>query len=79
MKPKFVSPEATKRLLELAQSSYRPKAIVDLKEEIEGEIRAAELAQSMTGIVDEERIRRIVAMKLRLDGLYTDWAEGKIE
>ncbi len=75
---KFLDPKAALNLLELASGSHRPKEIVDLKEEIEGEIRAAELNVSVTGLVDPMRVKKIVAMKLHLDALCIDWAEGKI-
>ena len=79
MEMQFLSTEATMRVLELASKPYRPKAIVDLKELIAGEIRAAELAHSITGVIDNERIQTIVAMKLELDGLCCAWAEGRLE
>lgn len=75
---KFLSPEKAWKIMELAKGSYRPKEIVQLKEEIEGETRAAELNMSVTGVFDEERIQKIVQMKLQLDGPYGDWTEGKI-
>lgn len=71
MAMKFLSPEAM-------ANPYRPKEIVELKKEIESETRAAELNASVTEKIDEEQIRKIVEMKLRLDSLYTAWAEGKI-
>ena len=76
---KFLSPEAMSRALELAGKPYRPPQIVKLEEEIAGEIRAAELSASVTGVIDMERVQKIVAMKLQLDGLYCAWAEGKIK
>lgn len=36
------------------------------------------LHASITGKIDEEEIKKIVEMKLRLDGLYGDWVDGKI-
>ncbi|QQS15582.1 MAG: hypothetical protein IPK84_04410 [Candidatus Moraniibacteriota bacterium] len=75
---KFLSPEEVQKVCELAQSSYRPKEIVGLKNQIEGEIHAAELNYSVTGVIDHERIQRIVSMKLELDGLYVKWARGII-
>lgn len=79
MAVKFLSPEASTRMLKLAESTYRPKVILELKEEIEGETRAAELNASITGSIDLDRVQGIVKMKLRLDRLYTDWAEGRLE
>ncbi len=75
---RFLSPEATLRLLGLAKSPYHPKVIVDLKNEIEAETRAGELAFSIEKVVDEKCIEKIVQMKLQLDALYGAWAEGKI-
>ena len=79
MAVKFLSPEASTRMLKLAEGTYRPKVIIELKEEIEGETRATELNASITGSIDLDRIQSIVEMKLRLDGLYVDWAEGRLE
>lgn len=75
---KFLSPEAALRVIELAGNSYRPKEIIALKDQIDGETRAAEVNASITGCVDMNRINKIVAMKLELDALYGEWAEGKI-
>jgi hypothetical protein len=75
---RFLEPEDVERFMELASKPYRPTEIVKLKEEIEGEIRAAELNASVTGRIDYDRVQKIVNMKLRLDVLYTDWAEGRI-
>lgn len=66
------------KLMELSQSSYRPKEIVELKQKIESETRAAEVNASITGTIDNERIRAIVSMKFELDSLYCRWAEGEI-
>ena len=78
MEMKFSHPESAVRLLDLAQRAYRPKEIQELAATIEGETRVAELRFSTTGVVDEERIKKIVEMKLRLDILYASWAEGEI-
>lgn len=75
---RFLSPEAVLRALELSRSSYRPKEIIDLQREIEIEIRIAELHTSAAGSIDMIRVQKIVGMKLRLDALYADWAEGKL-
>lgn len=71
-------PRLMSKASELASQPYRPPEIVQLKEEIEGEIRAAELHVSVTGSIDFERVRKIVAMKMKLDNLYISWVEGKI-
>ncbi len=78
MSIRILSPEATMRALELAKSSYRPKQIVDLKERIAGETRRLQLRLDCGQSVDDEDARAVVQMKLELDGLYADWAEGKI-
>jgi hypothetical protein len=75
---KFLEPKNALRLLELAGQSHRPLQIIELQEKIEGEMRAAGLLLSATGIIDQARVQKIVAMKLDLDGLFIDWAEGKI-
>jgi len=74
---KFLSLEKAFKF-EIARTPTLPKEIADLKEEIEGEIRVAELRSSVTGVIDQAHFEEIVGMKLRFDGLYIDWAEGKI-
>ena len=74
---RVMSPEASLRALELAQKPYRPPIILALKAEIESEIRLAELAESITGELDPERVKKIVEMKIQLDGLYVDWCNGE--
>ena len=78
MSIRFLSPEAALRALELAKSSYRPKQIVELQERIAGETRRLQLRLDRGRSVDDEDVRAVVNMKLDLDGLYADWAEGKI-
>lgn len=75
----FLSLKETERAMKLASNSYRPSEIIKLKEEIEGEIRAGELALSITGIIDSERVEKIVKMKLQLDGLYVAWAKDELK
>lgn len=70
---------AVQRATMLAQSSYRPPEIRQLTEAIEGEERAAEVRLAITGEVDAAVIDRIVGMKLQLDALYADWAEGTLK
>lgn len=79
MPGKFMSKEETQRLFELASNSYRPPVILKLIEEIEGEKRAAEVVVSITGIIDKERVRKIVGMMLEKDRLYASWVKGEIE
>lgn len=79
MSDRFLSPQAAMQLMNLAESKTQPpKVILDLKAEIEGKTRVAELRATVTGEVDENLVQEIVGMKLRLDGLYGDWAEGKL-
>lgn len=73
-----MSPQAIKRLSELARNPYRPEEIVELKERIDGEIRAAELNFSVTGVIDENRVQEIVLLKRQLDALYGAWVEGEL-
>ena len=75
---KFMDPSHVTRMMELAHGSYRPKLILDLKRQIEGAKRAAELQATVSGKVDEDRVRYIVGLMLELDGLYAAWAEGRI-
>lgn len=75
---RVLSPEATMRALKLGSKAYRPPEIIALKEKIDAETRAAELATSITGIVDESKIHEIVRLKLELDNLYARWVEEKV-
>ena len=75
---KMLSPEAVRRALELASKPYRPPQIVKLKEDIEARTRLLELKASI-GPIDQTDIDEIVRMKLQLDSLYAQWAEGQIE
>lgn len=70
---------AVDRMFKLGESSYRPLAILNLKEEIEGATRVLELRTSVTGVVDNTEIDRIVGMKLQLDALYVTWVEGGLD
>lgn len=76
---RFVSPEGVQRMMALAPHPYRPQEILVLKRRIAEETRVAEFFFASTGVIDHERIRQIVAMKLELDGLYGRWAEGDIQ
>ena len=75
----FLSTEATLKAFELAQGSYRPRQILELKAQIENETRALEVRVSAGGTVESAETAKIVQMKLRLDNLYALWAEGKLE
>ncbi|MFZ1626800.1 MAG: hypothetical protein WAT81_03295 [Candidatus Moraniibacteriota bacterium] len=70
---------AVERMFRLGESSYRPPAILKLKEEIEGATRVLELRTSVTGVIDCNEVDRIVGMKLQLNALYADWVEGKLD
>lgn len=79
MAMRFLSPDAVFNLMRLAEGRVPPPPqILELKEEIEGRTRAAELRLSITGEADEEEIVAIVQLKLRLDSLYGLWAEGRL-
>ena len=62
----------------LARLQYRPKAIRDLKAEIEADTRRLEVYFANGGVIDNLMIWQIVEKKLRLDGLYTAWMMGRI-
>ncbi len=78
MNARVMSSDEFFRLVGLQLGKYRPKEIVDLNAEIEGETRALEVNAQITGVVGREWAGSIAQMKLRLDGLYMDWAEGRI-
>jgi len=60
MSPRFLSPEEVERMMKLAESSYRPKKILDLENKIEEERRVAEVRLASTGVIDEEYAYGIV-------------------
>ncbi len=64
---------AIERALDLARSPYRPPEILELEAQIEGEIRALEIRESLGGRIEEADIAKVVQMKLRRDKLYADW------
>ena len=76
---RILNKEVALRALELAKHEYRPAQILELKEQIEAETRVAQLKANTTGTPDPEDVKKIVRMKIELDNLYADWAEGKIE
>ncbi len=79
MSMKFLSPEASMRLLKLSIANEPlPAEISSLRDEIEGRTRAAELRASVSG-VDLDQVREIVGLKLELDRRIGLWAEGKPE
>jgi hypothetical protein len=67
------------RMMGLASSPYRPPQIRILKEQIEGETKALELRESITGDINEEDVQRVVDMRLELDRLYTLWTLGQLQ
>lgn len=79
MSHRFLSPLEVARMMELADKPYRPPQIIELKEKIENETKAAELRASITGVIDEESVQRIVAMRLELDVLYGKWTIGELK
>ena len=76
---KFLEPELAIKFIEMCSRPYRPPQIIALREKIAGANRSAELHFSATGQVDENKVRQILRMKLKLDDLSMDWAQGKIE
>ena len=79
MAMRFLEPEEALNLMKLVESGTPPPPeITQLREEIEGRTRAVELHSSITGQVDMGEVNAIVQLKLRLDGLYGLWAEGKL-
>ncbi|MFA5872247.1 MAG: hypothetical protein WC858_06055 [Parcubacteria group bacterium] len=75
----IIGQTAEQRLLDLKGNPYRPWLIVKLQQEIEGEVRAMQLRETVTGVADREYNLKIICMKLDLEQLYTDWAEGLIQ
>lgn len=73
-----MDPRVLRRASQLAQLSYRPKIINDLKQNIALFTREAEFIAKTTGQIDLPRVRQIAGMRLELDGLYYQWAEGEI-
>lgn len=75
----FLAPADALHLLDLARSKVPPPPeITQLKAEIAGQQRILELRASMNVPVTEADIHAIVQMKLRLDGLYGQWAQGNL-
>ncbi len=75
----FMSPKGVDNMLRLVRDKVPPPPeITQLKEEIERRTNAAEVKVSVTGQIDDNEIREIVALKLRLDRLYASWAEGEL-
>jgi len=71
-----MDPKAVLRMLDAAGRQATPREIVEHKEKIEAETRVLQLRASVGGSVDAADVKRIVQMKLDLDGLYADWAES---
>lgn len=76
---KFLDEKYMERALKLAESDYRPKEIIALKDKIERETKLLEKLAAEGVPVIEDAIKAVVGLRLDLDRLYTDWAEGKIE
>jgi len=73
----FMSSKGVARLLNL-RDEPRPAQIVQLQAEIKGKTDALVVSASVTGRIDEDRAREIVLMKLELDRLVGQWAEGEL-
>ncbi len=74
----FLNQKAVSRLFSLGGGNYRPTKIAQTKNSIAKEMRLAEEYSRRTGMIDYSRIHVIVALKLRLDRLYAEWAGGYI-
>lgn len=74
----FLNQGAIERLFTLGTNGHRPTRIIQTKRTIEREMRLAEEFSRRTGMIDFSRIHVIVALKLRLDRLYAEWAGGYI-
>lgn len=74
----FMGPKLILWAVGLVYGEYRPKAIIDLNEEIERETLALKVSFSTTGTINQKRFSALVRMKLQLDDLYLDWAKGRI-
>lgn len=74
----FLSPEEAQNLLRLLGGPSRPKEIQDLRQKIRADTAMAEVRSRKTGVMDMEQVAHIVEQKLRLDGLLTDWAKGRL-
>ena len=71
--------DAAQRLLDYRRRSVPvPPVITELKQKIKDETRLAEQHAERTGQIDLDHIDGIVDMRMKLDGLFADWAEGKI-
>jgi len=75
---RVISIEGLERAMKQVELLYRPPQILELKERIDGEIRAAGVRASVTGVIDDAQVQQIVGLKLELDGLYGAWAEGEL-
>ena len=73
---RYLSPEKALALIKGVNLPPIPPEITDLKKEIRASIRVGELRALVTGEIDQELVAKIVAMKLRLDELYGQWANS---
>lgn len=72
-----LSPDAVKRLLTFRQEGTPlPLKITDHKAKLEEATQKAEEESIQTGVIDHDVVQRLLRMKLELDALYGDWAEG---
>lgn len=78
MEFRCLTPLEVGRMFELGDKPFRPPQIIEFKEKIENETKAAELKASINGVIDQEDVQRIVAMKIELDVLYGKWITGEL-
>lgn len=77
MTMRVLSPDSALRLMELRRGGTElPLKIFEHKLRIEKAIQNAEQKQKITEFVDRQAMKNIVTMKMWLDVLYADWAEG---
>jgi len=74
----FLNPHDALRLMGLSRSPYRPKEIVDIQQQINQEMRAAQFRLANYGAVPSSAIKLITDLRLRKDALYGMWAQGLI-
>jgi hypothetical protein len=74
----LLTPEMVARALTLMSNPYRPPEIVELQEEINGELRALKLVHSITGEIDPVRVKAIAIMQDMLAAHYSVWLASEI-
>lgn len=77
MPMRVLSTEATMNMLRMAQEGVEPPPkILEHKERLEAMTQAAERRHQLYGVIDPVEMDYLLSMKLALDTLYGDWAEG---